>query len=84
MCIYRATILQDYQDSLELQDRLDILKWLSTIPYRKHQKLKQSERLKGFCEWLLNSKYYVQWKDSSALSLLWLNGMAGCGKSVLT
>ncbi|KAM0135353.1 hypothetical protein ACHAO1_005239 [Botrytis cinerea] len=60
------------------------MKWLSTIPYRKHQKLKQSERLKGFCEWLLNSKYYVQWKDSSALSLLWLNGMAGCGKSVLT
>ncbi|KAF5867477.1 putative ankyrin repeat protein [Botrytis fragariae] len=79
-----ATILQDYQDSLELQERETLLKWLSTIPYRKHHKLKRSERLEGSCEWLLNSADYIQWKDSSASSILWLNGIAGCGKSVLT
>ncbi|ATZ54933.1 hypothetical protein BCIN_11g02450 [Botrytis cinerea B05.10] len=79
-----ATILQDYQDSLQLQERETLLRWLSTIPYRKHHKLKRSERLEGSCEWLLNSTDYIQWKHSSASSLLWLNGMAGCGKSVLT
>ncbi|TGO19455.1 hypothetical protein BTUL_0004g00930 [Botrytis tulipae] len=79
-----ATILQDYQDSLKLQERETLLRWLSTIPYRKHHKLKRSERLEGSCEWLLNSADYIQWKDSSASSILWLNGIAGCGKSVLT
>ncbi|KAF7884619.1 uncharacterized protein EAF02_004955 [Botrytis sinoallii] len=82
--IRSATILQDYQDSLELQERETLLRWLSTIPYRKHHKLKRSEHLKGSCEWLLNSIDYNQWKDSSASSILWLNGIAGCGKSVLT
>lgn len=79
-----ATILQDYQDSLELRERETLLRWLSTVPYRKHHKLKLSERLEGSCEWLLNSTDYIQWKDSSASSILWLNGIAGCGKSVLT
>ncbi|THV46387.1 hypothetical protein BGAL_0390g00040 [Botrytis galanthina] len=74
----------DYQDSLELRERETLLRWLSTIPYRKHHKLKRSERLEGSCEWLLNSADYIQWKDSSASSILWLNGTAGCGKSVLT
>ncbi|KAF7951700.1 hypothetical protein EAE96_006999 [Botrytis aclada] len=79
-----ATILQDYQDSLELQERETLLRWLSTIPYRKHHKLKRSERLEGSCEWLLSSTDYNLWKDSSASSILWLNGISGCGKSVLT
>ncbi|TGO81577.1 hypothetical protein BPOR_1097g00010 [Botrytis porri] len=79
-----ATFLQDYQDSLEFQERETLLRWLSTIPYRKHHKLKRSERLEGSCEWLLNSADYIQWKDSSVSSILWLNGIAGCGKIVLT
>ncbi|TGO25124.1 hypothetical protein BPAE_0087g00310 [Botrytis paeoniae] len=79
-----ATILQDYQDSLAHQERETLLRWLSTIPYRKHHKLKRSERLEGSCEWLLNSTDYIQWKNSSASSILWLNGIAGCGKIVLT
>ncbi|KAF7950816.1 uncharacterized protein EAE97_002368 [Botrytis byssoidea] len=79
-----AAILQNYEDSLDLQERETLLRWLSTIPYRKHHKLKRSERLEGSCEWLLNSADYIQWKDSSASSILWLNGIAGCGKSVLT
>ncbi|KAF7931270.1 hypothetical protein EAE99_003741 [Botrytis elliptica] len=82
--IRSATILQDYQDSLELRERETLLRWLSEIPYRKHHKLKRSERLEGSCEWLLSSTDYNQWKDSSASSILWLNGIAGCGKSVLT
>ncbi|TEY50625.1 hypothetical protein BOTCAL_0275g00140 [Botryotinia calthae] len=82
--VRNATILQDYQDSLKLQERETLLRWLSTIPYRKHHKLKRSERLEGSCEWLLNSTDYIQWKNSSASSILWLNGIAGCGKSVLT
>ncbi|KAF7912633.1 uncharacterized protein EAF01_001654 [Botrytis porri] len=77
-----ATFLQDYQDSLEFQERETLLRWLSTIPYRKHHKLKRSERLEGSCEWLLNSADYIQWKDSSVSSILWLNGIAVCVKSL--
>jgi len=44
------------------------------FPYTKHNKLKQKERLKGFCLWLLDSLEHKDWKMGSNSSTLWLHG----------
>ena len=36
----------------------------------------------GTCNWILNSSRYKEWQDSN-VSMLWLKGSPGAGKSVL-
>ncbi|KAF8865087.1 hypothetical protein BDZ45DRAFT_580955, partial [Acephala macrosclerotiorum] len=78
-----ASMLQDYADSMKEREREKLLQWLSTIQYKKHHKVKRNEHLEGSCAWLLESREYIEWKKSSASSILWLHGIAGSGKSVL-
>ncbi|TGO55838.1 hypothetical protein BOTNAR_0236g00050 [Botryotinia narcissicola] len=68
--------------SNKLQDGLKMV-WV------KHQRVTDCTRLidaqyiRQF-EDILRQFEHPIWKDSSASSILWLNGIAGCGKSVLT
>ncbi|BCR94675.1 uncharacterized protein AKAW2_11721S [Aspergillus luchuensis] len=61
---------------------LRILEWLSQYDFSKAQNDTQYHRSPGTGDWLLNSKEYVRWKDCPG-SILWLHGVAGCGKSVM-
>ncbi|KAF4879667.1 Myotrophin [Colletotrichum siamense] len=65
----------------EEQARLAI--WLSRI---RHEYVhKQVHRLvPDTGQWLLGKKEYIEWRDSSCSSTLWLHGVPGCGKSKLS
>jgi hypothetical protein len=60
-----------------------IRKWLSAPdPSLNYQKaLKQ--RLENTSLWLLESEKYRKWKTDS-MSFMWLNGIPGCGKTILS
>ncbi|PWY80209.1 hypothetical protein BO83DRAFT_435227 [Aspergillus eucalypticola CBS 122712] len=66
---------------LSVEDR-GILEWLSQYDFSKAQNDTQYHKLPGTGDWLLKSKEYVEWKGYPG-SILWLHGVAGCGKSVI-
>ncbi|XRM38322.1 hypothetical protein ABZX51_001753 [Aspergillus tubingensis] len=66
---------------LSVEDK-GILEWLSQYDFSKAQNDTQYHRSPGTGDWLLKSKEYVRWKDCPG-SILWLHGVAGCGKSVM-
>ncbi|KAB8275406.1 hypothetical protein BDV30DRAFT_236772 [Aspergillus minisclerotigenes] len=59
-----------------------ILDWVSTADYSKIQNETQKFRSDNTGNWFLTSEQYQDWKDSAG-HILWLNGIVGCGKSVL-
>ena len=75
--------LRDMKDGLEGKERLDILQWLSLVPYKKHHEQTRKDILSGTGSWLLQEQPLVDWQVSSESSIMWLHGAPGSGKSKL-
>ncbi|GKT83832.1 ankyrin repeat protein [Colletotrichum tofieldiae] len=71
-------------DQLDVKRRVEILSWISTEPYQQHHQQTYSEVMEGTGGWLLQDPTFLQWKNESASSILWLHGIPGSGKSKLT
>ena len=71
-------------DSLKLDSYLDKLKkWLSPPDPSTNLNTAKEKRYKGTRDWFINSAAFLEWKSGSRRHL-WLYGLAGCGKTVLT
>ncbi|PCG88332.1 Hypothetical protein PENO1_110850 [Penicillium occitanis (nom. inval.)] len=53
-----------------------------TSTYEKFKNI-NPDRVKGTCEWVLNSHEYLRWWKATTNDLLWISADPGCGKSVL-
>ncbi len=61
--------------NLDVEARPEILRWISTIPYKENHLTARQEWTKGTGEWLLNHEQYLKWRSSSSSSILWLHGI---------
>ncbi|OLN96505.1 hypothetical protein CCHL11_00580 [Colletotrichum chlorophyti] len=68
----------------EFQRNNEILSWISKEPYEKHHIQTKSEVLEGTGKRLLEDRTFLKWKNDGVLSILWLRGIPGSGKSKLT
>lgn len=66
------------------KERLEILEWISAIPYGKHHNGVKEARTPDTCEWLLRHEKFREWEDTSSSVILWLRGTPGTGKTFLT
>ena len=57
------------------EERLNILSWLSNVQYKKHHQTLSKGLLKGTGSWLLGKPQFVEWRNSSVSSVLWLHGI---------
>lgn len=48
------------------------------------QKNINPKRVLGTCEWFLQSKEFLEWRDATDSRILWVSAGPGCGKSVLS
>ena len=48
------------------------------------QKNFNPKRVPGTCEWFLQSKEFLEWRNATDLRILWVSAGPGCGKSVLS
>lgn len=78
-----ATQLSDIEDKLAVSRRVEILSWLSAIPYEQHHQNSRKGRLLDSGTWFLRKPEYLSWRSSSFSSILWLHGIPGSGKSTL-
>ncbi len=76
--------LKTLQDHLHATERLEILEWLSTLPYRKYHNQAHKNILQGTGAWFLRDEQLLEWRVSSSSSILWLHGIPGSGKTKLT
>jgi hypothetical protein len=80
-----AAIMKNNRGCVQVQEeRLgEFLKWLSAPdPATNHYKACK-KRQAGTGLWLLESREFAEWKENAA-SRLWLHGIPGCGKTILS
>jgi ankyrin repeat domain-containing protein 50 len=65
-------------DKLNETERLEILAWVSDIPYKSNHYTASRGRTGGTGEWLLIHERYREWRESSASMILWLHGSRKC------
>ncbi|RAK99918.1 uncharacterized protein BO80DRAFT_426008 [Aspergillus ibericus CBS 121593] len=63
---------------------LELLEWISPVPYGKHHTTVQTERAANTGEWLLQHPMFRDWEENSSSAVLWLRGSPGVGKTFLT
>lgn len=68
---------------LQESEYLQLLQWLSPVPFSRHHKRHSESRLPGSGQWLLDHPQYVRWRNSSSSSIFLLHGILGCGKTLL-
>ena len=78
-----AAQVSDIHASLAKKERRKILAWLSSVQYREHHKTSYNAVMPGSGAWLQKKPEFVDWKSSSASSILWIHGIPGSGKSKL-
>jgi hypothetical protein len=67
-----------------LQSKLSGLRqWLSAPNPSTQPQIALKGRVQETCLWVLKSEKYARWKTGCA-SILWLHGMPGCGKTVIS
>ena len=57
------------------EERLEILRWLSDVRYKTHHHSLSKGLLEGTGSWLLEKPQFVDWRNSSVSSVLWLHGI---------
>lgn len=61
-------------EHVDENERLEILEWISAIPYGKHHNAVKESRTFHTCEWLLQHERFREWEDTSSSAVLWLQG----------
>lgn len=69
------SLVHSHIESREKEERLRILLWLSNIQYKKHHQSLSKGSLEGTGSWLLEKPQFVEWRNSSVSSVLWLHGI---------
>lgn len=79
-----ATQISALHNALNENERSRFLDWLSSVQHLKHHSARAKLLLPGSCKWLFEKQIFRNWARSSASSILWLHGIPGSGKSMLT
>ena len=73
-------------NTIQEDESLQILQWLSTLgPEKRHQEL-QANRLEGVGNWLLETDAFQGWgnrEDTSSQAVLFCHGDPGVGKTFI-
>ncbi|KAF8427950.1 hypothetical protein EV426DRAFT_640542 [Tirmania nivea] len=77
------TTVTAVHEEIKEQERITILKWFSTIPYKDHHDHACEGRVELTGSWLFERREFIDWQQSEKPNLLWLHGIPGAGKTKL-
>lgn len=69
------SVANSKSESQTKKERLQILRWLSDVHYKKHHQSLSKCLLEGTGSWLLEKPQFIEWRNSSVSSVLWLHGI---------
>ena len=70
--------------SMNERDRIEMLEFISPIPFGKHHDNIKEERVDGTGEWLIQNTEFRNWEENKSSGLFWLHGSPGTGKTYVT
>ena len=76
------TTRKDREADYDIEQGNKLMHSLST-DYEEHKNF-NPKRVAGTCEWFLQSKEFLEWRDATDSRILWVSAGPGCGKSVLS
>ncbi|CAG5138755.1 uncharacterized protein ALTATR162_LOCUS433 [Alternaria atra] len=65
-----ATDVSEINDHVRASEQINILKWISPIPFASHHDRARDGRLTGTGQWLLNKDAFGQWDSKTKLTSL--------------
>ncbi len=68
---------------LQESQHIQLLHWLSPVPFSNHHNRHSENRIRGSGQWLLDHDRYLSWRNTSSSSIFWLHGIIGSGKTSL-
>ncbi|KAJ7265516.1 hypothetical protein C8J57DRAFT_389721 [Mycena rebaudengoi] len=75
---------QKAADDKNAEQLRNLLDWLKPLPMDARLRAILELRQPDTCKWVLEIPLFQEWKSRAAGSLLWLNGIAGSGKTVIS
>lgn len=78
-----AADVSEIHDTIKGRKRIDILKWISLIPFARHHDRARDGRLAESGQWLLDDSTFREWGNTAPHPVLWLHGIPGAGKTKL-
>lgn len=66
---------------LQESQHLQLLHWLSPVPFSSHHKWHSESRIPNSGQWLLDHNRYLNWRNTSSSSIFLLHGIIGSGKT---
>ncbi|KAG6819025.1 hypothetical protein H0H93_016239 [Arthromyces matolae] len=74
----------DTQFSQRITRQRDLQKWLNAADYEYDFRTAKGLRYEGTCEWIRERQPYVDWASWTSTPLLFIQGIPGSGKTVLS
>jgi ankyrin repeat domain-containing protein 50 len=59
---------------IQQKELLEVLEWLSCVPYNKHHDEIRRSRVANTCDWLVSDVRFKTWEESENSMMLWLRG----------
>jgi ankyrin repeat domain-containing protein 50 len=56
------------------KERLEVLEWISALPYNKYHNTVKEARTPHTYEWLMEHKRFREWENTGSSVMLWLQG----------
>ncbi|KAJ5813170.1 hypothetical protein N7447_010193 [Penicillium robsamsonii] len=75
--------IQHLLQNMDEERRIEMLEWISPIPFGKNHNNVKEKRTPGTGEWLLQHEDFTNWEQTDS-SIFWLQGSPGTGKTFLT
>lgn len=70
--------------ALQEDERLEVLRWLSPVPFVRLHEAQSENRIPNTGTWLANHSQFRKWDSESSSSILLLHGIPGSGKTAVT
>ncbi|MCJ1387554.1 hypothetical protein MMC18_000397 [Xylographa bjoerkii] len=80
---YTERLTEEVDSIRKLEERKQIMIWLAAPDCTRNYVTARKKRQDGTGLWLLSDERYTRWKTAKD-SLLWIHGIPGCGKTVLS
>lgn len=78
-------LLKSMADAAKAQDTQERRRCMQALYFDAvAQKDRKPARVQGTCEWFLQNKDFLAWREGTSSPLLWVSADPGCGKSVLS
>ena len=68
-------MLTNFFSSFKASERIEMLNWISAVPYKHHHNENRKAILEGSGLWLFERDEFCEWRKSSASSIFWLHGI---------